>query len=1032
MFLSNISIKRPVMISMVLAALLLFGLMAFIALPLNLTPNVEFPFVVIQTVYPGASPDQIESQITDKIEDEVSTISNISYIQSFSLDSASIVLMRFDLSKDQDVAHQEVKSKIDNIINEFPDDAEDPIVEKFDITASPVIDVMLSGNVSMQELYDLADGRVKELFSQVENVGSVSLTGGQEREIRVEFDNRTVFQNRISLVQVNQIIKSSNMNMPGGYFQQEGQEYSVKLDGEFSSLRGLEEIEIPTASGSKKLRQIADIIDSGEEIREKAIYFNNETKVRNSNAILLSVVKNSEGNAVKIVKEVKEVINEINKDLPAGVTLEIINERADYVQSSVSDTITNIILGIIFTSFVLLFFLHDFRSTLIIVITMPASLIPTFLCFNMMGFSLNIMTLMGLSTSVGLLVMNSVVVLENIFRHKEMGHSRKEAAAKGTSEVTVAVLASTLTNLAVFLPLATMDGIIGMFLREFALAVTFATVFSLLIAFTLTPMMASFILPEHTGKKNRIGEYLESMFKRWEAGYKKALTVILSSKKKSLLVIASAIIIFVIAMSQFGKIQFEFMPFSDEGEIELTLELPQGYDIEETENVTKIIEKRLSEYGVIKHIVTELGKTSEINTGTNLSRMTVTMIPKEDREIASNVFAAIITEDLSDIPGADIKVAAVSGMGGGGDKPVDFYLTGHDTEKLENYKNILFEALSKREGFMNLDTSSREGKPEITIIPDRKKLNDAGLTIYDLAVTMRSAVEGMVMTQFKESGNEYDIRVVLKDDAVKSYEDVKNISIASAAGIYPVSHFAEVRYTTGYNKVLHYDKVKSIEFTADIMPGFAQGELMNIVDEEVEKLDLPFGYKKILAGSSEEMQSANIAMAKAFITAIILTYMLLAAILEKVSQPFLILFTVPLSLIGVVAAFLITGKNMNFISMMAIVMLIGLVVNNAILILDYANQLKSKGMSMREALIEACPVKLKPILMSNIAAILGMLPMAMGIGSAGAEMRQPMGIVSIGGLATATLLTLFVIPSMENLMTRSKKKKEVKETVYEA
>ena len=762
MFLSNVSIKRPVMISMILAALLLFGIMSFFALPLNLTPNVEFPFVVVQTVYAGASPDQIESQITEKIEDEVSTISNIDYIQSFSLDSVSIVLMRFDLSKDQDVAHQEVKSKIDNIINDFPEDAEAPVIEKFNIMAFPVVDVMLAGNIPMNELYDLADGKIKELFAQVENVGSVDLTGGQQREIKVEFDNRTVFQNSISLAQVNQILKASNMNMPGGYFQEKGQEYSVKLDGEFSTLRELEEIEIPTASGNKKLRQIADILDSGEEVRERAIYFNNKTKVRNSNAILLSVIKNSEGNAVKIVREIKEVMNEIQDDLPAGVTLEIIDESAEYVQSSVSDTISNIVLGIIFTSFVLLFFLHDFRSTMIIVITMPASLIPTFLIFNAMGFTLNIMTLMGLSTSVGLLVMNSVVVLENIFRHKEMGHGRKEAAASGTAEVTVAVLASTLTNLAVFLPLATMDGIVGMYLREFALAVTFATIFSLIIAFTLTPMMASFILPEHVVKKNKIGEKLEAMFKRWEVGYKRILTWILGSKPRSAMVIVSAVVLFIVSMGLFGKIQFEFMPFSDEGDITITVELPQGYDIEETEKTTKIIEQRLSRYGEIRHILTELGKTSSINTGTNLSQMRISMVKKDERNLSNQMLASAITRELSDIPGADIKVAAVSGMGDSGDKPINFYLTGQDTEKLESYKNELFDALSRRDGFMNLDTSSREGKPEITITPDRKKLNDAGITIYDLAITMRSAVEGMVMTQFKEAGNEYDIRVVLR------------------------------------------------------------------------------------------------------------------------------------------------------------------------------------------------------------------------------------------------------------------------------
>lgn len=1030
MFLSNISIKRPVMISMILSALLLFGILAFLALPLNLTPNIEFPFVVIQTVYPGASPDQIESQITKKIEDEVSTISSISYIQSFSLDSVSIILMRFDLSKNQDVANQEVKNKIDNIKNEFPDDAEDPVVEKFDITAYPIVNIMLSGNIPMQELYDIADGKVKELFSQVEDVGSVDLTGGQEREIKIEFDNRTVYQNNISLAAVNQILKASNMNMPGGYFQEMGQEYSVKLSGEFNALDEIREIEIPTEKGNKKLRQIADIIDSEQEIREKAIYFNNRDKTRNSNAILVSVVKSSEGNAVKIVKDIKKVMREIKDDLPDGVTLEIINESAEYVKSTVNDTISNIILGILFTSIVLLFFLHDFRSTMIIVITMPASLIPTFLCFNIMGFSLNMMTLMGLSTSVGLLVMNSVVVLENIFRHKEMGHARKEAASLGTAEVTVAVLASTLTNLAVFLPLATMDGIVGMYLREFALAVTFATFFSLLIAFTLTPMLASFILPEHAGKKNRIGEYLEAGFKLWEKGYKKVLRKILKSKRRSILVIVTAVAVFIFSMSLFGKIQFEFMPFSDDGDIELTVELPQGYDISRTEDISRIIEKRLSQYDEIEHIVTQLGRASSINTGTNLSTISVSMVDKDKRDISNEKLAAKITRDLSDIPGADIKVAAISGMGGGGEKPIDFYLTGQDNEVLENYKNILFEALSKRKGFMNLDTSSREGKPEITIFPDRKKIADAGITIFDLAITMRSAVEGMVMTRYKESGREYDIRVLLKDDAVNSYEDVKNISIPTFKGIYPLSHFAEVKYTTGYNKILHYDKAKSIEFTADIAPGYAQGQLMKVVDEEVEKLNLPFGYKKVLAGSSEEMETANREMGKAFIIALILTYMLLAAILERTGQPLLILLTVPLSLIGVVFAFLITGKNLNFVSMMAIVMLVGLVVNNAILILDYANQLAKKGLSMREALIEACPTKLKPILMSNIAAILGMLPMALGIGSAGAELRQPMGIVSIGGLATATLLTLFVIPSIENVMTRNKKK--AKETVNEA
>lgn len=1022
MFLSNISVKRPVLVSMVISAFILFGLMAFFTLPLNFFPNVEFPYVVIQTVYPGASPDQIETQITKKIEDEISTISAINYVYSYSLEGASIIIMQFELSKSQDVAYQEVKSKVDSIINDLPDDAYTPVVEKFDFQAIPIVDIILSGNIPMSELYDIGDTKVKDLLSQIENVGNVSLTGGQKKEIRIEFDNSTVHKNSISLAAVNQVLAASNLNMPSGSFRSRGQEYSVKLEGEFRTLEEIRELNIMTGSGEKKLGEIADVQETGEEIREKTIYFDNDTKTRNENAILLSVIKSPEGNAVKIAAEVKKAISQINNELPPGAYLKIVNETASYIESSVDDTMSNIILGILLTSLILLFFLHDLRSTLIVALTMPFSLIPTFLAFQVMGFSLNMMTLMGLSTSVGVLVMNSVVILENIFRHKELGHGRKEAALNGTSEVTVAVIASTLTNIAVFLPLASMGSMVGMFLREFALAVVFATVFSLLIAFTLTPMMASFILPDHQIKKNRIGEALENWFEKVEQGYKKILEKILRTRTRSVIVVVITIVVFVGTMSLFRFINFEFFPVSDEGDIAVTVEMPQGYNLDETASLVKRIEERVYDLP-LKHIITQLGKISDLDTGTNMATIKIKLVDKDFRELSNQGYAALLTGRLSDIPGADIKVSAVSVSSESGEKPITFYLIGQDIDVLERYKETLFTRLKKIPGFVNLDTSSRSGKPELTIIPDRKKISDAGLTIQDIAFTVRSAIEGMVMTQYREAGNEYDIRVVLRDDSVKTYEDVKNISIASPMGVWPVSHFADVSFTTGYNKILRKDKLKTIEFTSDIALGYAQGELVNIVKEEVEKLELPFGYSMALGFNAEEMENTNRDMGTAFFIAIILTYMLLAAILEKLFQPLLILFTVPLSLIGIVYAFLLTGKNMNFISMMAIIMLVGLVVNNAILILDYTNQLRAKGMTMREALLEACPTKLKPIVMANLATILGMLPMALGIGSSGAEMRQPMGIVSIGGIITSTLLSLIVIPAIENMISRTKKKR---------
>ncbi len=407
--------------------------------------------------------------------------------------------------------------------------------------------------------------------------------------------------------------------------------------------------------------------------------------------------------------------------------------------------------------------------------------------------------------------------------------------------------------------------------------------------------------------------------------------------------------------------------------------------------------------------------------------MNIKLIEKSIREPHSTI-AAQIGEGLSDIPNARIRVTAVNGMGSGG-SAVSFYLLGEDITLLEEYSRQLKESMTDIDGLINIDKSSKSGKPEITILPNRQKLSDMGISIQELSLAMRAAIEGMVMTQYKEGGREYDIRVTLKDEDVSSYEDIRQIAVTTMNGIFPISYFADIQITEGINKILHTDKVKSIEFTADTMPGVALGTVTGPIEEAVKKLDLPDGYKIKWAGDTEMMKETVSNMIFVFILAIVLTYMLLAAILEKFGQPILILSTVPLSLIGVVLVFLLTGKTMNIVSMMAIVMLVGMVVNNAILILEYTNQLRADGMDVRSALLKACPTKLKPILMANIATMLGMLPMALGLGSSGAEMRQPMGIVSIGGLITATFLSLFVIPSLENLIESRKLKEKKNESI---
>lgn len=1033
MFLSEISIKRPVMISMIMIALLMFGVLAYRNLPLNLMPEVKVPYVTIQTVYAGAGPQQIENLITKKIEDEVSSVSQLDSILSYSLNSASIIILGFDMDKDPDIASQEVKEKVDAIVNDLPDGADKPLVSKVDITATPVVKLLLSGNIDSTELFYMADTTIKDRLSQIKGVGSIDIEGGFKREIRITFDNRTVYENDISLIQVAGILGQANMDMPGGNFQNEDEDYSVSLKGEINNTKELEEIMIPTSSGMRKLGQLGLIEPVSEDVRQRITYFDTEQGIEEGNTVLLGVIKSTEGNPVELAEEIKSIIPVLQANLPEGVTLRITSDDSLFIRDTVEDTLSNIIMGMLFAAAIILFFLHDFRSTLIVALSMPLSIIPTFIVIKNLGITINMMSLMGLSTSVGVLVMNSVVVLENIFRHKEMGHSREVASSKGTAEVTVAVIASTLTNVCVFLPIATMGGIVGLFLRDFALTVVVATIFSLIISFTLTPMLASLILPETIKKKGKISQSIENFFESLKSGYTVLLEKILHSRKRSIILVSLTIILFGFAMFGFTKIPFEMVPNMDVGEISIEVELPQDASLDQTAKLLVEVEKVISSFNEVKQIVTNLGALSFLDTGTNLAQVDVKLVDREYRRDSSTIIANRLGNAMAAIPNAQIRVVSVSSMMGGdlAGAAVNFYLQGSDLNEL-NYAAILMKSeMEAIPGITSINSSLKEGKPEFNIYPDRDKLTEMGITVQDLAMSMRGAIDGIVLTQMKADLREYDIRVTMADTEISSYESIRNIPVVTQEGVYPLSYFGEIAIEEGVNKLLRIDKKISVEFTAETMPGVALGTVTTAIDDLADNL-LEHSVSIKWGGTSEMMNDTVERMIFAFAMAIILTYMLLAGILEKIGQPILILSTVPLSLIGVAALFYITGYAMGMVSMLAIIMLVGIVVNNAILILEYSNQLRKQGMDVRAALLSACPAKLKPILMANIATILGMLPMAMGLGKSGAEMRQPLGLVSIGGLITATFLSLFVIPALENAIESKKgKSKKIEKTIAE-
>ncbi len=1024
MFLAKLSVERPVLTTVILLVFIIFGGLAFNKLNLNHMPEVEIPYVTVTTVYPGAGPKETETLITKKIEDAVSTISQIKRIESYNLDGAAITLIEFKLSKNVDVANQEVKDKVDQILNELPSGAKKPIIQKIDINAFPIMDIILSGNVDPRTLYHLASTKIKDRFSQIAGVADVKISGGQEREIKIAFDNKVVYQDYISLPQLLSILGAQNMDLPSGTFNTGNLEYSVRVKGKFQSIGQIKNLEIPTPFGIKRLAQIAHVEDSGKKILRRTIFFDAQTGKTDSNAVRLSIIKSTDGNEVKVSDAVRAALPDIRSSLPKGMTLKIVSDNSIFTRSSVNDTMSNIFLGILFTSIVLFLFLFNIRSTIIVALSMPASIVSTFLLFQWFDMSLNIMSLMGISVSVGVLVSNSVVVLENIFRHKGMGNTPRQASIRGTTEVAVAVIAATLTNVVVFLPIANMSSMVGMFMKELALAAAFSTLFSLLFSFTLTPMLASLMMREGN-VTGRLTQKVDAFYRSWDEFYRKWLAKSLQNKKLSVAIIAAAFVLFVISVVAYGpRIGFDMIPQSDNGQIQITVELPQEYNLQETGRVLKAMEDKIKHYPGITSIVTELGKISDINTGSNVARMDVNLVLPNKRDKKLDYYISQFVKDFSDIPNARLITVDYKSFTNKGGAPMQFFLLGQNLDELNRLKDEIMAKIHDVPGLINLDQSSRMGKPEITIIPRRKELARANITAQEIALTARAALEGITATKYFEKGDEYDITVTLSDASVNSPQKIGQIPIPSRNGtVYRLAQLADITFTKSYSKILHRDKYVAIQFTGSPAPGVPLGNVTKEIERRLKTIDFPPGYKIKWAGTAEMMNEMVSDMTFAFVLAMILTYLLLAAILESFIQPFFILLTVPLAIIGVLASLYYTGISFAITSLMAIIMLIGIVVNNAILMLDYTNQLvREKGMNVRDALIEACPTKLKPIIMSTLAIILGMLPLAIGVGASGVEMRQPLGVVSIGGLLVSTLLTLFVVPAFYYLFEGRKQR----------
>lgn len=1028
MRIADIAVKRPVLTSVIVIVFVLFGYIAFTRLNLNLFPDVQIPYVTVQCVYPGAGPKEIESLVTKKLEDAVSTIEGIESIDSYSLDGVTFVLIEFALGKDVDVANQEVKDKVDQITNDLPEDALKPIISKVDFRAFPVANLVLSGDVEPMELYEFADKVVRDKLSQVKGVANVTMDGGQEKEIQVTLSGKTIYENMLSLPAFMGILGQQNFDIPGGTFSIGNQDYSVRLKGQYDSLSTILETDIPTAFGLKKIRELADVQFTGKKVSQRTIFNDVKNNIRYENAIQMGLIKSPDGNVVEVVKKVQEKLPEILNDLPEGMQLQMVNESATFVESSSSDTLGNIYIGVILTALVLLFFLHDIRSTFIAAITMPASILSSFLLFPFVGLDLNMMSLMGISVTVGVLVANSVVIIENIFRYKDLGYSTKDATIKGTNEVFVAVLASTLTNLVVFIPLANLESTVGQFLKALALSATFTTIFSLIYSFTLTPMLTALIVSDKPKKKGAITSFLTKYFDTYLMKiYENILTFTLKNKKMAIGAVVSSIILFIVVLMGLGpKLGFEFQPSFDQGLLTARVELPTGYNVESTSQTIKNIEDVIKTHPEVKMLVSTIGKSSNVDIGTNLATISIYLVDVKERTKGIDELVIDITNDLSKVPNAKINVLAGEGGGEGGSAPVEFFILGQNENEVQKISDKVFENLKTIPGLINFEQSTRSGKPEMTVYPNRTRLAEVGLNVSDLAMSLRLALEGMSTSKYKFKGEEYDITIKMNSDETDSPEEIRNMPIATRAGVFRLAELGDIQFTPGPTKVLHRNKYTAIKFTGAPGAGIPLGDITSEVEKRIEKIDMPTGYSFAWGGSAKLFKQMMADLTFAFAIGILLTYFLLAAILESFVQPLYIMFTVPLGLIGVIVFSYITGTTMSITAMMGVILLTGVVVNNAILMLDFANQLvREEGKHIREALIFASTTKLMPIIMSNAALALGMLPLALGIGDAGVEIRIPLGIVTIGGIFASTVLTLLVIPALYLIFAKEKKHKDL-------
>lgn len=1029
MKITEISIKRPTIVVVVFTILGLLGFLSYKSLSYELLPKFSTNAITISTVYPGAGPDEVQNTVTKKIEDAVASMENIKKLTSRSMEGVSIVTVELTTQADVDYSLQDAQRKINSVLSDLPGDIKTPSLNKFSLDDLPIITLSATADMSATEFYDLIDQRVSPSISRLPGVAQINIVGGREREIQINVDADKLNANHLSLLQVRNIITAANVDYPTGKLKTTDNQILVRLSGKYADVNTLRNLVISTSKDGApvRLKDVADVQDASKDAELLA-------RQDQKSSIILQILKQSDANAVTVSELVHKQLHEVESEYKASnLKLVVASDSSEFTLESANDVIKDLFIAIILVAVVMLLFLHSARNSLIVMVSIPLSLIVTFAGMYALGFTLNLMSLLALSLVVGILVDDAIVVLENIYRHMEMGKNKVRAALDGVSEIGLTVTSITLVIIVVFLPISLTSGLVSNILREFCITVVIATALSLLVSFTVVPWLSSrFGKLEHLTGKNLFQRFIlwfERMIERFTEWVSGILKWALNHK---LITVAVVVVMFIASVMLVGKgfIGGEFIPKGDRGQFIVSIELPKDASVEQTNQMTMKAEAFMKKQPEIVSLTTVVGRSSEDGfgaTSTNpyKAEITVTMVPEDQRAVSSSIYAVGLKKDLSKmLVGAKVKTTPVNIMGTADRAAIDLVVMGTSQDSAMKFAKMSMAELQKIDGALAVKLSVEEGNPEVHINVDRDKMAALGLDMSVVGGTLQTAFAGTAddsKMKFRQGEYEYDMNLRYDNFDRRNVDDVANMVFLNNKGQnIKLSQFATVTQSSGPSRLERRDKLASVNVQSQVI-GRPSGDVTADFSKRLEEMQKPAGVKYVFGGDAENQGDSNSTLGVALLLSIILMYLIMVALYDNYAHPFVVMTSLFTSVIGALLALALTNNTLNIFSIMGIIMLMGLVAKNAIMLVDFANQSKEEGYDTDEALIRANRARLRPILMTTIAMVFGMLPIALASGGV-AAIKQGLAWVVIGGLISSMFLTLIFVPVMykmiDSLMAR--------------